>query len=387
MPWSTHLSKVLSIFNMTSKRDDKGSSTSPMPIFQGLAAGAMGLVFGVAMEKARVTEPAVIQAQMAMSKFIMLKMFLSAVVSGQLGLVLLQYLSPKHFNAARKAFAGCVEYRGWVDVALGGAILGAGMSLSGACPGMVIVQVGAGAQHAGYTVAGLFLGAYLYSLAHPTLARMFHTMNPSTTPVFLDRQLGLPFAQVALSFAALLAGTIMVVEELVGWTDEVPRVLTPVDSSYMSMHAWSPIVSGALVGALQIPAVLLLGDTLGSSTAYMTLCAQPTRFGFGKDVASHLADFTDGMSNWWQVVYIGTAALAAAWSASQGTPSDVVIERVPPVMGVVGGVLMLFGSRLAGGCTSGHGLSGMGLLASTSFAAVAAMFAGGMATQGVLSLL
>ena len=41
---------------------------------------------------------------------------------------------------------------------------------------------------------------------------------------------------------------------------------------------------------------------------------------------------------------------------------------------------MLFGARLADGCTSGHGLSGTAQLAIGSIVAVAAMFAGGIAT-------
>ena len=44
------------------------------------------------------------------------------------------------------------------------------------------------------------------------------------------------------------------------------------------------------------------------------------------------------------------------------------------------GFMMLVGARLADGCTSGHGLSGMAQLAVGSTIAVAAMFAGGIAT-------
>ena len=53
---------------------------------------------------------------------------------------------------------------------------------------------------------------------------------------------------------------------------------------------------------------------------------------------------------------------------------DVEVGRIRAVLG---GTIMLFGSRLAGGCTSGHGISGMSLLSVSSFVSVAAMFAGG----------
>ena len=48
------------------------------------------------------------------------------------------------------------------------------------------------------------------------------------------------------------------------------------------------------------------------------------------------------------------------------------------------GFLMLFGARIADGCTSGHSLSGMAQLSVGSTVAVAAMFAGGIATALLL---
>lgn len=44
----------------------------------------------------------------------------------------------------------------------------------------------------------------------------------------------------------------------------------------------------------------------------------------------------------------------------------------------------MLGARIAGGCTSGHGISGMASLGLASFVTVAAMFAGGIASALVL---
>lgn len=59
-----------------------------------------------------------------------------------------------------------------------------------------------------------------------------------------------------------------------------------------------------------------------------------------------------------------------------GSPS--VAARYALAFGA--GFLMLFGARLADGCTSGHGLSGVAQLGVGSTIAVAAMFAGGITT-------
>ena len=57
---------------------------------------AMGVAFGFALEKSRVFEPGMIVGQMQMRNFIMLKIFLTAVVTG---LVVLAVL-----NAVRALF-------------------------------------------------------------------------------------------------------------------------------------------------------------------------------------------------------------------------------------------------------------------------------------------
>ena len=61
------------------------------------------------------------------------------------------------------------------------------------------------------------------------------------------------------------------------------------------------------------------------------------------------------------------------------TPAMWLVVGLPAAV-VVGGFLMLFGARIADGCTSGHGISGMAQLAVGSTVAVAAMFVGGIAT-------
>jgi uncharacterized membrane protein YedE/YeeE len=48
-------------------------------------------------------------------------------------------------------------------------------------------------------------------------------------------------------------------------------------------------------------------------------------------------------------------------------------------MAFAGGFVMVLGARIADGCTTGHGISGVAQLAVGSMVAVAAMFTGGIA--------
>ncbi|MCS7268176.1 MAG: YeeE/YedE family protein [Geminicoccaceae bacterium] len=162
-------------------------------------------------------------------------------------------------------------------------------------------------------------------------------------------------------------------------------------------RAWSPYFAGALLGLLQIPAFLLIGTALGASSSFVTVSATLASFVDPaireiEYAARHLA----GAKNWWQVALVIGIALGAFLSAKL---SGTVRRGIAPVweralgtkspatrfvLAFLGGFLMLAGARIADGCTSGHGLSGMAQLALGSFVAIAATFAGGIATAHLL---
>ena len=70
---------------------------------------------------------------------------------------------------------------------------------------------------------------------------------------------------------------------------------------------------------------------------------------------------------------------------------DVVFQAALPVRAAVfmlGGVLIGFGTRLAGGCTSGHGITGMSQFAPSSLIATGTFMAtGAIVTNAIFFLL
>lgn len=162
--------------------------------------------------------------------------------------------------------------------------------------------------------------------------------------------------------------------------------------------AWSPYLAGIIIGLLQIPAFLLVETALGASSSYVTIggllasAVDPdaTQIDY---IAKHIA--MTG-KNWWQVALVAGIAIGAfvsmrlsgarrhpispIWKRALGTSSPYVRYAVA----FAAGFLMLFGARLADGCTSGHGLSGVAQLAVSSTIAVAAMFAGGIGAAFLL---
>lgn len=158
-------------------------------------------------------------------------------------------------------------------------------------------------------------------------------------------------------------------------------------------RAWSPYLAGILIGLLQIPAFLLIGTALGASSSYVTVTASVLDlFSLPAAATDYAVKHLSGAKNWWQVALVvgiavggfisarlsGTlrGAIAPVWTRALASPSPARRFTVA----FAGGFLMLLGARIADGCTSGHGISGIAQLAIGSFIAVTAMFAGGIAT-------
>jgi len=162
-------------------------------------------------------------------------------------------------------------------------------------------------------------------------------------------------------------------------------------------RAWSPYVAGAIIGLLQIPTFLLMDTALGASSSFVTVAAHiasilDSRVSEVKYLASHMW----GAKNWWQVAVVAGIAIGASismhLSGARRHPISPVWARVSGATTLsaraptafLAGFIMLFGARIAGGCTSGHGISGMAQLSAGSTLAVAAMFAGGILTATLL---
>ncbi len=72
---------------------------------------------------------------------------------------------------------------------------------------------------------------------------------------------------------------------------------------------------------------------------------------------------------------------------SAGAFDSLVTASVLPkaLLFIAGDVLVGFGARLAGGCTSGHGIVGTALGARASLVAIALFFVGGVMTTVLLA--
>lgn len=161
-------------------------------------------------------------------------------------------------------------------------------------------------------------------------------------------------------------------------------------------RGWSPYLAGALSGLVSIGSIWFVGKYFGASTTFVRTTGMLEKW-FSPDRVSHMPYFIKEVPiiDWQWMFVIGIAIgsyIAAASSGSfrwQAVP-DMWQERfgsaVAPRAWVafIGGIIAMFGARLADGCPSGHGLSGVLQLAASGFVALACFFIGGLIAANLL---
>jgi uncharacterized membrane protein YedE/YeeE len=234
-------------------------------------------------------------------------------------------------------------------------MIGAGMTLTGSCPGTVYAQLGGGVESGVLVLAGAVLGGILYTGISNRLKTQRAKEESPDRDLTIPEKTNIDADVVLLSFVGFCAATVATSSRY---------------SPKSTVGLLSPIVGGLLMGGSQLMSVLLRRTTLGISGSYEELGRWFWKAaGLSKDrPSSSSINFA-----------IGTTF--GSWAISTVLPKLKPFDstQLMPLRTIFGGMVMAFGSRLAGGCTSGHGISGMALLGVPSTISVISMFAGAFA--------
>ena len=161
--------------------------------------------------------------------------------------------------------------------------------------------------------------------------------------------------------------------------------------------AWSPYLVGALIGVLTMLTLTFSKKPVGASSAYAGVAGLLGRLVSPRHIVSlkYYEDHPPAVD--WTFLFVIAAvigAFIAAWSGNELTGTylqDMWVARfgadsflLRTVVALFGGALMAYGARMAGGCTSGHGISGTLQMAVGSWVAVICFFLGGIGTALLL---
>jgi len=169
----------------------------------------------------------------------------------------------------------------------------------------------------------------------------------------------------------------------------------------MKNKTLNPYVAGALIGILLVLSVIVAGKYLGASTTFArgaSVIEKAVGIDYSKFdyFTTKKGKYGPGSLPNWQLMYVIGIALGAfiasklsgtfeaktvptMWKNKFGSSS---LKR--GIVAFIGGAIGLIGARLAGGCPTGHGLSGLSQLAVSGFIALAFFVIGAAITARIL---
>jgi len=123
----------------------------------------MGVCFGFLLQKSGVASYDTIIKQLLLKDFTVVKVMLSAVVTGMIGVHALRSLGVVELHPKAGSIGSTV---------IGGLIFGVGFAILGYCPGTAAAAVGQGSLDALFGgVVGMLAGAWLFALAYDRLSK------------------------------------------------------------------------------------------------------------------------------------------------------------------------------------------------------------------------
>lgn len=120
-----------------------------------LAPAAFGLAFGFLLQKGGVAKYEVLIGQLLLQDFTVLRVMLTAIVAGTLGVFALHRLGKVDLHVKPTRYAANT---------VGGLLFGVGFALAGYCPGTGAAALGQGNYDATAVIAGMMAGSYVFAL-------------------------------------------------------------------------------------------------------------------------------------------------------------------------------------------------------------------------------
>ena len=251
-------------------------------------------------------------------------------------------------------------------IILGGMVFGSGMAILGYCPGTLAISLGEGSVDALFGIIGGLLGGLVFTLVLPSISGI---LGPNLGAINLSNAMGGPgvffFILVFIVGAAFIAAAFSIHKK--EESKDMKWLYAGIALAVLDAIVFLNATTGRPIGASTM--FPYLADTLSGATdnAYFEKIQKPGH---------------------WELIFLAGAFLAGLiislirkdfkltlihknWKKYHG---DNPSKRI--IWSLIGGFILVFGARMAGGCTSGHILSGGMQLAVSSLLFAVFVFVG-----------
>ncbi len=277
-----------------------------------------------------------------------------------------------------------MPFQGWAHV-VGGVLFGAGLGVSGLCPGTCVAKTGGRGgekKFAGLAaVVGLVAGVLLYGAIKDRLLAS-GVVAAAQQPLTLYGELGLPYAAAALAWGALFLLVALAVDRFTGekvYAPDAPRR----GLLEVLRGEWSWTASGTLAGVLVVLASVQ-GGYLGFSGALLAAV------GWGGHLVGHPLELLPKVNEdiaWRAALILGV--LPGAWLAHRASLPSAAARAAGAVVKVLdpgalarnfgAATVMSLGALVGGGCTTGAFIAAWPTMSLGSLAMAGTFFVTSMA--------
>ncbi len=317
----------------------------------------LGFLFGAILQYAKLNRYNVISGMATLENFAVAKAIAVAIGVGAMIIAIEIGLGFASYHIKPFLLGG---------IALGGIIFGVGMAILGYCPGTLAISLGEGSVDALVGIAGALVGGFVYTILLPSIQNI---LGPDLGSISLFTLIGQhPFVFYAVD---IILGVVFVwIAFRLNKTEKAPDL------------KW--LYAGIGLAILNAVVFLSVGTNriIGASTAYPYVADLVT----GNINNGYFAKIQE--PGRWEVLFLTGAFLAgflisilkkefkitiihSNWEKYKGNN---VSKRL--IWSFIGGFILIFGARMAGGCTSGHILSGGMQLSVSSMVFALFVFAG-----------
>lgn len=168
-----------------------------------LQAAVFGLAFGFLLQKAGVAKYHVLEGQLLLTDFTVMKVMLSAIFVAMVGLYFLKKTAKIKFHLKPTKLASNIT---------GGLVFGVGFACAGYCPGTGAAGLGQGDVPALIFMSGLVAGSYLFAECSAFLKRTIDKVGDKGK-ITLHTLMRINVGPSIALFAIVIAGALFVLNE------------------------------------------------------------------------------------------------------------------------------------------------------------------------------
>jgi uncharacterized membrane protein YedE/YeeE len=317
----------------------------------------LGFLFGAILQYSKLNRYNVISGMATLENFTVAKAIAVAIGTGAIIIAIEIGLGFATYHIKPFLLGG---------IAIGGIVFGSGMAILGYCPGTLPVSLGEGSLDALIGIIGALAGGFIYTLVVPSVQNVLGPDLGSNSLYTLIGQHHYIFYIVNIIVGLAFIWTAFWLNKKEKVTD-LKWLYSGIGLAVLNAVVFLEVLTNRIIGASTAYPYVADVITATTNNSYFSKIQQPGQW----EVLFLTGAFISGIVISLLRKEFKITLIHSNWEKYKGNSAT---KRI--IWSFIGGFILIFGARMAGGCTSGHILSGGMQLAVSSFVFAAFVFGG-----------